>query len=315
MKKLFLKGLLATGVMAYACGVMAATSTFSFGVIPHPFKAAQDDSILRQSIADTDSENLAFVVANGIKARTESCNDNVYNGRKALLGSAENGLIVSLAASDWTDCKSRNGRSTAIARLNRLRELFFADEMSLGATRIPLARQSAIPKFRSYGENARWEFGNAMFASINLPENNNHYLSDAGRNGEFEDRLLANRDWLNRVFTYARLKKMSGIVLFCDGNPLSKAGVARRDGFAEVRQQITTLAAKFPGKVLIVHDQPEAGPSSSNEIKWRNNVGVLEAGSPWTKVRVDPSLPVLFAITGTPSLEAKNAPAADATVR
>lgn len=316
MKKYFLKGLLACGVMAQACGVMAATGAFSFGVIAHPFKGTQDESVLRESIAETDADNLAFVVSNGIKARSESCNDDVYNARKALLNSAKNGLIVSLAASDWTDCKGENGKSAAIGRLNRLRELFFTDELSLGATRIPLVRQSATAKFRSYGENARWEFGEAMFATVNLPENNNHYLSAAGRNSEFEDRLIANRYWLHRVFTYAKLKKLGGIVLFCDGNPLSKPSRpgTRRDGFADVRQQITALAARFPGKVLVIHDRNEAGPKSSSGIVWRNNLGVLEAGSSWIKVRVDPSIPTLFALARDP-VEAKNTPAENAAVR
>jgi hypothetical protein len=318
MKRYFLKGLLACSVMAQACSAMAATGPFSFGIIPHPFRETQDESVLREAIAETDSDNLAFVVANGIKARSELCSDDLYNGRKTLLNSAKNGLIVSLAASDWTDCKGGNGKSAAIGRLNQLRELFFSDDMSLGASKIPLVRQSATAKFRSYGENARWEFGKAMFATVNLPENNNHYLTEAGRNSEFEDRLIANRDWLHRVFTFAKLKKLSGIVLFCDGNPLSKprragASGARRDGFAEVRQQINALAAKFPGRVLVVHG--DTAPKYSTDIAWRNNVGVLEAGLPWTKVRFDPSLPALFAVARNPAMEAKNTPSSNDAVR
>jgi hypothetical protein len=300
MKKNLLKGLLVCGIFTQACGAMAATGVFDFGVIAHPFES-QEVAILRESIQETDSENLAFVVANGIKARSESCSDAVYNARKELLDSAKNGMIVSPAASDWTDCKGKNGRSTAMGRLNRLRELFFNDEMSLGASKIPLVRQSASAKFRSYGENARWEVGKTMFATINLPENNNHYLADAGRNSEFEDRLIANREWLNRVFTYARLKKLNGIVLFSDGNPLARssrsAGGARRDGFLEARQQITSLAAKFPGKVLVVYDRNDAGPTSPSAIEWRSNLATVVAGPSWTKVRVDPSSPMLFSVT------------------
>lgn len=313
MKKTFLKGLLACGVFTQVCGATAATDAFDFGVIAHPFET-QEVAVLRESITETDSENLAFVVANGIKARSEPCSDTVYNARKALLDSAKNGLIVSLAASDWTDCKGKNGRSAAIGRLNRLRELFFSDEMSLGASKIPLVRQSATAKFRSYGENARWEIGKTMFATINLPENNNHYLPEAGRNSEFEDRLIANRDWLNRIFTYAKLKKLTGVVLFCDGNPLARpnragSGSARRDGFAEARQQISALATKFPGKVLVVYDRNDAGPRSPTGIVWRGNVGTIVAGPSWTKVRVDPTSPSLFAVaSGT--VEARSTQAA-----
>jgi hypothetical protein len=112
------------------------------------------------------------------------------------------------------------------------------------------------------------------------------------------------------VFTYAKLKKLSGIVLFCDGNPLSQpprgSGGEKRDGFAEVRQQINALAAKFPGKVLVVHRRSGTETAKPTDIAWRNNIGVLEAGFPWTKVRVDPSLPTLFAVSENSALEAKN---------
>jgi hypothetical protein len=317
MKNTILKGLLALGVVAQACGAMAATGAYSFGVIAHPFRATGDETVLRDAIAETDADNLAFVVANGIKANTESCSDALYNARKSLLDSAGNGLVVSLAASDWTDCKDSNGKPAAIGRLTRLRELFFSDEMSMGATRIPLVRQSATAKFRSYGENARWEFGNVMFATINLPENNNHYLAAAGRNSEFEDRLVANRYWLNRVFTYAKLKKLRGIVLFCDANPMSRQNRSglKRDGFGEVRQQISALAAKFPGKVLLVHGHTGDAPGTSSGIVWRNNIGVLETGSPWIKLRVNPSNPTLFAVALKPSIEAKHNPGTKSTVR
>ena len=93
---------------------------------------------------------------------------------------AENALIVSLAASDWVNCKAKNGKSIAIERLNRVRELFFAEDVSFGDTDISLIRQSSSAKFRSYAENARWEYGDILFATINLPADNNHYLPEAG---------------------------------------------------------------------------------------------------------------------------------------
>jgi hypothetical protein len=307
MKKPFFRWLLATGLALHALSPLAAPNEFSFGVIAHPAQGAADEAVLREAIADTDADNLAFVVANGIKAASEPCSDSVYSRRRALLNSAKNGLIVSLAASDWTECRSANGKSAAIGRLNRLRELFFADELSLGASKIPLTRQSATAKFRSYGENARWEVGDIMFATVNLPDTNNHYRPEAGRNSEFEDRLVANRDWLHRVFTYAARRKMDGIVLFCDGDPITRQnrpGV-RRDGFAEARQQLIAHASRFPGKVLIIHGRTAPDSGSSNAITWRGNLGVMKAGAPWVKLKAAPSLPSLFVVEDT-AAEAKN---------
>ncbi|MGH8807198.1 MAG: hypothetical protein ACREX0_04895 [Noviherbaspirillum sp.] len=288
-----------------APGAIAGTGAFSFGVISPPPKAASDNE-LRDAIEASDAENLAFVVANGIKSIDEPCTDKVYKRRKTLFQEAKNGLIVSLAASDWAECRTENGKSAAIGKLNRLRELFFTDEFSDGASKIPVIRQSTIAKFRGFVENARWEIGDTMFATINLPANNNHYVFDAGRNSEFEDRLVANRDWLHRIFTYATLRKLDGIVLFCDGNPLARPAGSRRDGFAETRRQITKLAAKFPGKILIVHRQGDKA-SPRAVITWRGNLGELNAGSGWIKLDVNISAKSLFSIaaSGAPAVDSR----------
>jgi hypothetical protein len=186
-------------------------------------------------------------------------------------------------------------------RLSRLRELFFVDEFSLGASKIPVIRQSNTPKFRSYMENARWEVGRVLFATVNLPADNNHYRMEAGRNSEFEDRLIANRDWLQRTFAIATRKKMAGIALFCDGNPLLKPGTQRlfdsagkRDGFTEIRQQLSALAGKFPGKVLVAHNRSASHNAHSSGIVWHGNLGDLELGSDWIKLGIKSGNPAVF---------------------
>lgn len=135
--------------------------------------------------------------------------------------------------------------------------MLFQDEFSIGTSRLPLLRQSATAKFRNYAENSRWEVGGVMFATINLPANNNHYRLEAGRNSEFEDRLIATRDWLHHLAVHASISRVDAIVLFSDRNPIAppRRGI-KRDGFKEARQQISSLAAKFPGRVLLVHGQP-----------------------------------------------------------
>lgn len=289
------------GTLLYALPSIA-TNTFSFAVIPRPLQSAQ--ATLRAAIRETDDENLAFVVANGIKAADEPCSDMLYGERRTLLQNAKNGLMVSLAASDWTGCKDENGGSDAIERLSRLRELFFPEDFSFGASRIPLVRQSAIPRFRAYMENAHWEIGGVMFATIDLPDDNNHYLFEAGRNSEFEDRVIANRSWLHRLFTYAKYQKLRGIVLFSDADPLTinRSRHLRRDGLLEVRRQLIRLSAKFSGPVLIVHNA--AGPqrhSPHSAIVWHGRLGELTATAPWTRVTVNRGQSTLFAVTPNPT--------------
>jgi hypothetical protein len=276
---------------AFHLPAQADESRFSFGIIGHAFRKSSDEPGLSRAIAESDNDSLGFVVVNGIKTPAEPCSDELYEHRRDLLAQAKNGLVLSLSASDWAECKRQNGRSAAIERLTRVRDLFFQDEASFGASKIPLLRESTTSKFRSYAENARWEIGGIQFATLNLPANNNHYLLEAGRNSEFEDRLIANRYWLHRVFYAAARQKMAGIVLFCDGNPMAPQQNVRRDGYLEVRHQIQALAAHFPGRVLVVHGRSEAGAGA---IAWSGNIGVLGNGAGWARIEVNAATPAVF---------------------
>ena len=292
-----------------------ANRSFQFGVIGHPFKNGSDESTLKRAIAAATQANPAFIVATGIKAGKEPCSDKLYAARHALLDEAAAPVVVSLAGSDWSACLNSAGRSNAIERLNRLRELFYGEPESLGAQRIALARLSSTAKFRSYAENSHWEYGKVLFATINLPANNNHYRPEAGRNSEYEDRLVANRAWLHRLFTLASRQKMQGLVLFSDGAvgveveqgfSLLPRFESKQDGFAEPRRQIKTLAGKFKGKVLLVDTQPGAEPAGAPAaangaepaINWHGNVGHLSVVAESATVRVNPDAAALFTVKG-----------------
>ena len=300
MIRLLVNGLAA--FLALQTGAAAAQpADMSFGVIGYTFREAADEALLRRAITESDTDNLGFVVVNGIKAANEPCSDALYEKRLTMLSRAKNGIVLSLAGSDWSDCKRDNGRSAAMERLTRMRDVYFQDEMSFGETRLILTRQSTSTKFRSYAENARWDMGNVVFATINLPAPNNHYLTDAGRNGEFEDRLIANRYWLERTFTFATREKRAGVVLFSDGNPGVHSGrtSARgpdggRDGFVEIRRQIVALAAAFPGKVLFVHGGSATRSPAAPAIVWRGNLGDIEVTNGWARLNVSQFSPTLF---------------------
>lgn len=294
--------LTAVAVLATGTGTAwAGAQDFSFGVINHAAAGVKGDEALRQALAETDADNLAFVVVNGIKSPSESCDDALYAERHDLLAQAQNGIFVSLAGSDWITCRDRENRSDAIERLARMREIFYAGEFSLGASRLPMLRQSLTPKFRSYAENTRWEVGNLLFATVNLPAANNHFLLDGGRNNEFEDRLIANRNWLQHLFAFAALKKSAAIVFFCDGNPFGPPPRhsffrTQRDGFAETRKLFTELAAKFPGRVLVVHGQGGKTKTPAHILWTGDNLGNVGVGERWLKIVVDDHLPQLFAV-------------------
>jgi hypothetical protein len=284
---------------------VAAPPDFAFGIINHAVKNS-DESMLRRAITETDADNLAFVVVNGIKSPTEDCSDALYGQRRDLLNQAQNGLIMSLAASDWALCKDEAQQSDAIERLSRVREMFYGGELSFGASKLPLLRQSLTAKFRSYTENSRWEFGNTLFATVNLPANNNHFLQSGGRNSEFEDRLIANRNWLQHLFAYAALKKSGAIVFFTDGNPFGpppKRSFLRtqRDGFSETRRLFSELSEKFRGRVLIVHGEMSktSAEKQPNRIAWTGNLGQVGVGDKWLKIDVHEASAQIFSVAAS----------------
>lgn len=278
---------LVVAALTVNAGLAWETHRFSFAVAASG-TGLKDDQALRAALTRMGEANLAFVVAQGIKGAAEPCEDEVYLRRKTVLEESPHGVVLSVGAPDWAACRGDRSTTGAIAKLTRVRELFFTDEFSFGSTKLPMVRQATEPRFRNFVENARWQVGSVMFATINLPTNNNHYLTAAGRNGEFEDRLVANREWLRRVFTYARLEKRDAIVLFAEANPMAQPSGMRRDGFAETRRHLLGLAERFKGKVLIVHAQPSASKAAPS-IRWRGNVGEVGVADGWLQLQVDPA--------------------------
>lgn len=267
-----------------------------FAIVGHRAAIDGEDG-LKGALDEVKDEDLAFAVVTGIKGANEACGDRVYQKRRDLFDKARRPVILSLSGNDWTGCRNSAGRTNAIERLNRLRELFYGEPESLGKDKIPMTRLSSSPRFRSYAENAHWRVGKVLYATINLPAANNHYLPAAGRNSEFEDRAVANRFWLNRLFAIAKQDKVSAVVLFGEGNmqPLLQPANGLRallqrsptgyDGFADTRRQVQMRAAKFPGQVLVV-DSAGLPKEAKPAIEWHGNVGHLSVGAHAVEVRV-----------------------------
>lgn len=264
------------------------------------------------------------VHAGGIKGDTESCGDSVLQARQHLLDQSPLPLVYVPGETDWAECQQPvNGNFDAVERLNRLRELFFPEDATLGKHPRAVVRQSDQAMFRSFRENVRLSIDNVLLVGLNLPGDNNHYRSEGGRNGEFEDRREANHQWLARAFSLAQQRGMAGIVIIAHadpqfgngwekrGKPTLLDGFMRRrprDGYLEFKRQLRELAGRYRGQVLFVHagsngfriDKPlrdAAGKPIPNftrvalppgtAAQWTELIVTPQASSPFTVVLKD----------------------------
>lgn len=269
------------------------TDGFHFTVIS---QRTVDDGALLRSVQQASHDHASFIVVNGLRPRQEACSDEVLQRRSKVLAQTAVPVFVSLGAFDWAECRNEKKRSIAQDRLGFLREWLFVKNLSAHTKHLRPKQQSTAAMHRQYSENMRWEWNEVLFATVNLPANNNNYLAAAGRNHEFEDRAMANRHWLRRVFNHARYHKIKSIVLFVDANPMVIPSRVRRqserpDGFSDVRKQLTDLAGRYSGRVLLVHAQ-----HASRGIAWKRNLGVVGVGNGVYDVMVKPRTSARFAV-------------------
>jgi hypothetical protein len=219
-----------------------------------------------------------------------------------------------VAAAEWSSC----GKAVhdPFERLEHLGDVLFNSDASLGQQRMQWLRQSAMPRFKRYRENLRWQSGNVLFTTINLPDNNNNFRIAAGRNGEFEERLVANRAWLDRTFRIAAERRVVGIVLFIDAAPRFDVAMRvpdprtrERDGFYEWKLAFRDVVSAYKGQVLLVQgryakdasrpvevDRPLKDGSGRTIANFARIALTDNADPRWLRVTVDPADPKLFSV-------------------
>ncbi|OAJ59355.1 hypothetical protein A6V36_22950 [Paraburkholderia ginsengiterrae] len=285
-------GALLAGMLAYAPAARAETPRYSFAVIANTLQSPADEAPTQRLIdAISRERNQAFIVYDGnLKGAKEACRDALYERRQALLETSRPALFFIPGQHDWADCGTAEaGGFDPVERLDLLRQTLFADPTSMGQTPLGLTRESEVSRFHPYRENVRWLAGDTVFIGLNAPGPNNHYLTAGGRNGEFEDRVIANAFWLEHAGEYAKRHDARAIVVFIQGDPdperyerpdrfawLRFARITRRDGFLEFKRSLVKLAQSFRGPVVVIHcDDERARGGFVIDQPLRNDKGVL----------------------------------------
>ena len=289
----------------------AAAAAYSFAVVGTAVDTDRSTSTLIRAIAEAP---VRFVVHFDLSAPSDgSCADAAGERRRAMLDASGKPVVPVLAAAAWSDCGT--ARSDPLERLERIGDLLFGGGESLGRSRLPWVRQSTMPRFARYRENLRWQSGRVLFATFNLPDNNNNFRLGAGRNGEFEERLVANRAWLERTFRIAAERRLAGVVVFVDAAPRFGAplrtpdtGSRERDGFYEWKVAFREFVSSFKGQVLLVQARRPTGVTTMEPDRPMQDAGgktipnliriAVDDGVDlrWWRIAVDAKDPAVFRV-------------------
>ncbi len=266
------------------------TWRYAFAVVANVVTEPGDETTLQRLIdAIGRDPQISFLVYDGnLKGPRESCVDRLYERRRDLLEASRAPVVFVPGQRDWVTCgTSGAGGYDPVERLDFLRQNFYGDASALGETPLSLTRESEVSRFRPYRENVRWQVGDTVFVTLNAPSGNNHFLNAGGRNGEFEDRVIANGFWLEHAAEYARRRNARAIVIFMQADALPERDDrserfswlrfhrAPRDGYAELRRSLVKLADSFRGPIIVVHpDEARLPRGFTIDQPLRNEKGI-----------------------------------------
>ncbi len=151
-----------------------------------------------------------------IKSGSTECSDQEFQNQLDFFNSFNSAVVYTPGDNEWTDChREKAGGYDPIERLGKLREIFFAEAMTLGKKPFELERQpDLMPKQSLYVENSRFVKNGIMFLQIHVVGSNNNFeVRDATAVEEFVARDQANIVWVKDSFAVANTQGIKAIVV------------------------------------------------------------------------------------------------------
>jgi predicted phosphodiesterase len=208
-------------VLVAGCGPLSPlpAGEMGFGVLGDAPYSEEEVERLERLIDEINAQALEFVVHLGdIGSSAQACGDAWLLERKKQFARIRHRFILLPGDNEWSNCKE------PLSRLRRWREIF-------------------CEKPGEFCEHQRWEAGGWVFVALNVPGHDNNL-----RHSEFTPRMRAVLAWLDAAAAAA--EERAGLVVLMQANPFL---TFPRDGFAELRQALERLAAKSPGRVVLIH--------------------------------------------------------------
>ena len=245
-------------------------------------------------LAELAAEHLSFVIHDGdLGAGSAICTDAGLLHRRRQFDALPHPVFYTPGDNEWTDCWYY---ADPIARLQRIREIYFAEDRSMGGRAMALQRQSTVdPAFSGYPENLLWHFGGVTFFTMHIVGSNNNRGQP-----EHEERDNANIAWLARAFAAAAENGSAGVMIVVHTSLFR----GRNSGITNaLYDALTDQVILFEKPVALVNgdlhnfviDKPLA---EWNGRRLENFTRVQTFGTPdhhWVEAIIDPTDPDVFA--------------------
>lgn len=246
-----------------------------------------------------------------VKSGSSPCTDERLQLSRDLYDTFKDPFVLTPGDNDWTDChRPAAGGYLPTERLLTLREIFYPRPgRTLGGRAKHVLTQADEPGFEAFAENQLWMQSQVVFSAVHVVGSRNGLAPWFGaeeteqqralRLQEYESRLAADLAWLDRTFATAHRQDARGVVVAMQADTFR--GPA--EGFVEILDRITELAAQFDGPVLLLQgdshtylvDRPLSDAPNLTRI-----VVEGETADEWLRLSIDPRAEQLFSWTREP---------------
>jgi len=239
-------------------------------------------------------------------------------------------VVYTPGDNEWTDCQKAKQLKSGdpLKELASVRGLFFAKPgFTLGkeAQVVSQARafDPSFPGDAQFVENAMWQQGKVVFATLNVPGSNNDTLPWAGtfanqaaQDQEVAERTAADLRWLEATFKKAKKDHARAVVIAIQADMWDPAAITATtnelSAYTPIVQKLADLTDDFRGQVLLLNgdshvygsDRPLADPSSATGVIHHTQAvpnltritvqGSTTAPSEWLRLTIDPRKPQPF---------------------
>jgi hypothetical protein len=232
------------------------------------YSSAQDSTLISMR-ARMAKQDLAFVAHDGdIQAQGSPCTDARLNYVKGVFDGFASPFVYTPGDNEWRNCPDSK------QRLERVREIYFSTNQSLGKTRTTVERQPGTP------ENGRWTRGDVFFSTLNVPGSNGSGIPTA-----------TNVAWLNATFDAAQAANAPGVMIIWQDDPFN--GSANEPLVAALKDR----TQHFGRPVVLVHGDTHTYKLDHpwNDAQNFTRLETFAGGSgKWVMVTVDPAAPQVF---------------------